>query len=176
MNRIGLISFVIFGACVFITAMSYFSYNNEEVKLRNRAEGQREKIEAVHDQMWKTISQKAQVSTEHKNSFDSIYTHIIEGRYSQGDGSLMKWITESNPQFDSSLYKDVMDAVEVHRTQFKYEQTLMIDIIREHKTLCNTYPGCWFIKNKSEIEYTVISSDKTKDVVKTGVDNDVKLY
>jgi hypothetical protein len=154
----------------------YFSYNNKEIKIREKAEAQRGNIEAVHDAMWKIISQKAQVSEKYKESFDSIYTHIIEGRYSQGDGSLMKWITEANPEFDSSLYKDLMDAIEVQRTQFKNEQKTMLDIKREHNTLCKTYPGRWFITNTEEIEYTVISSDKTKDVMATGTDNDVNLF
>ena len=155
---------------------SYFNYNNQEVALRKQAEAQRDKVEGVHDAMWKIISQKAQVSQEYREGFDSIYTHIISGRYSQGDGTLMKWIKEANPNFDSSLYKDVMDAIEVQRTQFKHAQERMIDIKRQHSTLCNTYPGRWFITNQSEIEYTVVSSSQSKQVMETGVDDNVKLF
>ena len=104
---------------VITTVGSYFNYNNQEVALREQAEAQRGKVEGVHDAMWKIISQKAQVSQDYRTSFDSIYTHIIGGRYSQGDGTLMKWIKEANPNFDTSLYKDVMDAIEVQRTLFK---------------------------------------------------------
>lgn len=155
---------------------SYFMYNNQEVSLRKQAEAQRDKVEGVHDAMWKIISQKAQVSQEYREGFDSIYTHIISGRYSQGDGTLMKWIKEANPNFDSSLYKDVMDAIEVQRTQFKHAQERMIDIKRQHSTLCSTYPGRWFITNQSEIEYTVVSSSQSKQVMETGVDDNVKLF
>jgi hypothetical protein len=88
----------------------------------------------------------------------------------------MKWIKEANPNFDTSLYKDVMDAIEVQRTQFKTAQERMLDIKRQHSTLCKTYPGCWFIKNTSEIEYTVVSSSKSKEAMTTGVDDDVKLF
>ena len=166
------IAFIIAIVCVNM----YFSYNNREVTLRELAEAQRSDIEAVHDAMWKIISQKAQISQEYRAGFDSIYTHIIEGRYSQGDGALMKWITESNPNFDTSLYKDVMDAVESERTHFLHAQEKMIDIKRQHSVLCKTYPGRWFITNTSEIEYTVISSTRSKEVMKTGTDDDVKLY
>jgi len=154
----------------------YFTYNNQEVSLREQAEAQRGKVEGVHDAMWKIISQKAQVSQEYRAGFDSIYTHIISGRYSQGDGTLMKWIKEANPQFDSSLYKDVMDAIEVQRTQFMKAQERMIDIKRQHSTLCKTYPGRWFISNTSEIEYTVISSSRSKMTMETGIDDETKLY
>ena len=161
---------------VITTVGSYFNYNNQEIALREQAEAQRGKVEGVHDAMWKIISQKAQVSQDYRASFDSIYTHIIAGRYSQGDGALMKWITESNPNFDTSLYKDVMDAIESERTNFRHAQERMIDIKRQHITLCKTYPGKWFISNTSEIEYTVISSSYSKEVMQTCTDDNVTLY
>ena len=90
----------------------YFSYNNKEIALRNQVEAQRGKIEGVHDKMWKVISQKAQVSNEYKDAFTEIYPAIMEGRYSgSGDGSLMKWVTEQNPNFDTSLYKDLSQSI-----------------------------------------------------------------
>lgn len=173
-----IISALLIIAGFFIVSMigSYFSYNNQEVALREQAEAQRGKVEGVHDAMWKIISQKAQVSQDYRTSFDSIYTHIISGRYSQGDGTMMKWIKEANPNFDTSLYKDVMDAIEVQRTQFMKAQERMLDIKRQHSTLCKTYPGRWFISNTSEIEYTVISSSKSKEVMESGKDDDTKLY
>jgi hypothetical protein len=101
----------------------------------------------------------------------------MEGRYSgDGDGSLMKWVTEQNPNFDTSLYKDLMQSIEVLRSEFQRAQETMLDCIREHSTLCSTYPGRWFISNTSEIEYTVISSTKSKVVMDTGIDDDVKLF
>lgn len=168
--------FVILVASVATTVGGYFTYNNQEVSLREQAEAQRGKVEGVHDAMWKIISQKAQVSQEYRAGFDSIYTHIISGRYSQNDGTLMKWIKEANPQFDASLYKDVMDAIEVQRTQFMKAQERMIDIKRQHSTLCKTYPGRWFISNTSEIEYTIISSTRSKMTMESGIDDDTKLY
>ena len=48
--------------------------------------------------------------------------------------------------------------------------------IRENETLCETYPGTWFVKNKTPIEYTIISSTKTKLTMETGVDDDVDLF
>ena len=176
-KTIAVIAVIIIVALGVITTVgSYFNYNNQEVALREQAEAQRGKVEGVHDAMWKIISQKAQVSQEYREGFDSIYTHIISGRYSQGDGTLMKWIKEANPNFDSSLYKDVMDAIEVQRTQFMKAQERMIDIKRQHSTLCKTYPGCWFISNKSEIEYTVVSSSQSKEVMESGIDDNVKLF
>jgi hypothetical protein len=164
---------VLFGATA---GIMYFSYNNTEVSLRNQAEAQRGKIEANFDAMWKIINQEAQVADEYKNAFKEIYPAIIEGRYSQGDGSLMKWIQEQNPNFDTSLYKHLMQSIEAQRLSFANAQYRMLDIIRQHTTLCESMPAKWFIQNKEPIEYTVISSTKTKSTITTGIDDSVELF
>ena len=163
------------GITIFST---YVTYNNKEVSLRAQSDAQIKVIEGYHDAMWKIITQKAGVTQEYAASFDSIYTHIMEGRYSGGskDGSLMKWIQESNPSFDASLYKDLMNTIEVQRIAFKNAQEKEIDIIREHETLLKTMPSCWFISDKRPIEYTVVSSTKSKMTMETGLDDDVELF
>ena len=159
-----------------VTLSMYFSYNNTDAKLRAQAEAQRGKIEGVHDKMWKVLQQKAQVSNEYKNAFSEIYPALIEGRYSQGDGSLMKWVQEANPNFDTSLYKDLMQSIEIQRTEFAKTQERMLDIIREHEVLQTTVPSKWFLKNTEPIEYVVISSTRSKIVMETGLDDDVSLF
>ena len=159
-----------------IVVMMYVSYNNQEVSLRKEAEAQKGKVESVHDKMWKTIQQKAGVTDEYREAFEKIYPELISGRYSQGDGSAMKWIQESNPDFDTSLYKDLMQAIEVQRAYFDQAQTRMLDIIRQRETLLETIPAKFFISNKSKIDYTVISSTRSKGVLITGVDDDVDLF
>lgn len=168
-----LATFLTFGI---IGVSMYFSYNNEEVALRQQAEAQRGKIEGTFDTMWKIISQQAQVSNEYKDAFKEIYPDLIAGRYANGDGSLMKWIKEANPEFDTSLYKTLMQTIEVQRLQFLKTQERMLDIIREHETLCQTYPSKWFVTNKTPIEYNVISSTKSKMTMETGIDDDVQLF
>lgn len=173
---IGLCVAVIFAIGVFSFVGMYVSYNNTDAKLRAQAEAQRGKIEGVHDKMWKTLQQKAQVTNEYKNAFSEIYPSLIEGRYSHGDGALMKWITEANPAFDTSLYKDLMFSIELLRTEFQKSQERMLDIIREHQVLLSTVPSKWFVTNTDVIEYIVISSIKSKVLMETGIEDDVKLF
>lgn len=155
---------------------SYFSYNNREVSLRSEAQAQEQKIEGVHDKMWKVIQQKAGVASEYSEKFGSVYTHIMSERYNAGDGSLMKWIHEANPEFDSSLYADLSESIEILRTEFQHSQERMIDIVREHRTICSTYPGKWFISNTTPIEYEVISSTRSKTVMQTRLDDEVDVF
>ena len=173
---IGICIAIILAIGVFTVVGMYFSYNNTDAKLRAQAEAQLGKVEGVHDKMWKVLQQKAQVSNEYKDAFSEIYPALIEGRYSQGDGSLMKWITEANPTFDTSLYKDLMLSIELLRTEFEKAQSRMLDIVREHNVLLTTMPSRWFVSNKERIEYTVISSTRSKTVMATGLDDDISLF
>ena len=173
---IGICIAVILAIGIFGVVGMYFSYNNTDAKLRAQAEAQLGKVEGVHDKMWKVLQQKAQVSNEYKNAFSEIYPDLIEGRYSQGDGSLMKWITEANPTFDTSLYKDLMLSIELLRTEFQKSQERMLDIIREHNVLLTTVPSKWFVSNTERIEYTIISSTRSKTVMTTGLDDDISLF
>lgn len=173
---IGICVAVILAIGVFTVVGMYFSYNNTDAKLRAQAEAQLGKVEGVHDKMWKVLQQKAQVSNEYKDAFSEIYPALIEGRYSQGDGSLMKWITEANPTFDTSLYKDLMLSIELLRTEFEKAQSRMLDIVREHNVLLTTVPSKWFVSNTERIEYTIVSSTRSKNVMATGLDDDISLF
>ena len=165
---------IIVAAFIAIIVGMYFSYNNKEVSLRNQSDAQIGKIEGVYDKMWKVIQQKAQVTSEYKDAFKEIYPELISGRYS-GE-SMMKWIQESNPEFDASLYKDLMQSIEILRTEFQHAQEKELDIIREHENLCSTYPGKWFVSRKEPIEYTIISSTKSKETMETGLDDDINVF
>lgn len=159
-----------------IVVIMYIKYNNEEVSLRKEAEAQIGKVETVHDTMWKVIKQKAGVTEEYRDTFEKIFPEIISGRYSQDGATSMKWIQESNPEFDTSLYKDLMQAIEVQRMYFNQAQTRMLDIIRQRETLLELIPAKFFISNKTKIDYKIISSTNTKTVVQTGIDDDVDLF
>lgn len=170
-----LIIIVAAAAILLILLIMFFTYNNKEIYLRKEADAQRKKIESTHDKMWKVIKQKAEVSDKYRETFERVYPEIIAGRYSDGS-SAMKWIQEANPNFDTSLYNDLMQAIEIQRTHLHNAQTRMLDVIRERASLIESYPSRWFITNKSEIEYEMISSTKTHNVVETRVDDDVDVF
>ena len=170
------IALIIVAVVVIILVSMYFSYNNREVAIRKESEAQRGKIETVHDTMWKTLKQEAGVTDEYRKTFEKIYPELIAGRYSKDGGELLKMINEQNPNFDTRLYDKLMQSIEVQRAHFASSQQRMLDIIRERDTLLESMPSKWFISNKSKIDYVVISSDATADVMSTRRDNNVELF
>ena len=175
-NKNLLIGVVIAGIAILLLAGTYFRYDSRELSLKAEASKQLGVIELTHDKMFKILQQKAGVTKEYRSSFDSIYTHIIAGRYQNDQGSFMKWIKESNPEFDSSLYRDLMASIESERTEFLKAQTRILDISREHEELIKTVPGRWFLSGREPIEYEPISSTYSKEVMKTKIDDNTDLF
>ncbi len=153
------------------------SASNKEITLRNQITAQKQVCEAFYDKLWKVIAQKAQVAEQYKGAFKEIYPQLIEGRYGdEKGGSLMKMITESNPTFDISLYKDLMLSIEAERAGFTMEQERLFDLGREHHDIRQTFPESLFIGGRPDIDIVVVSSDATKKVMETGEENDIDLF
>lgn len=170
-----IILLIVLAVIAVILLIMYFGYNNREVALRKEAEAQEKNIAGIHDAMWKIIKEKAGVAENYRETFEKVYPELISGRYAS-DGSSMKWIQESNPDFDTSLYKDLMLAIEAQRIYFQKAQQRMLDVIRERETLINAMPAKFLITNKKTIEYIVIASDITNRVVQSRIDNETLIF
>lgn len=166
-------------ALAFVIFSTYFSYSNKEITLRNTLKAQQSAVQVVFDNTWKIIQQTAEVSDQYKGAFVDIYPKIMEGRY--GDpkdrkGTLLSFITESNPQFESRLYEKVAVAIEAQRTIFTNEQKVLIDMKREHDNLRQIFPGSMFLSGRTEFVIKLVTSSKTEKSFETGKDDDVGLY
>lgn len=153
--------------------------SNKEKTIKIRGEAQQEVCEAFFSNMWEVLQMKAGVANEYKESFKEIYIPLIEGRYNDNN-LLMKWITESNPTFDPSLYKDLMVAIEAQRNGFFLEQSKLIDIDREHKTMKAVFPASLIIGSREPIGgpegITILKNVATTDAYKTGTDASPELF
>ena len=178
-KKIAMFALVGLGVLVAIIVIGMFiSYNNREVILHNQFNAQQKANEVVFDKVWKVIQQKAGVSDQYADKFKEIYVQIMDARYGSGDGTLMKWIQESNPQFDAGLYKDLSLAIESNRSEFMRVQEKLIDLKREHDNLRMLFPSSVFlsIKGVKELEMKLVTSSKTDRAFTTGKDDDVELF
>lgn len=162
-------------AVVILLIVMYFYYNNKEIALRKEAEAQLGKIETARDTMFKVIQEQANISADYRDAFSKIYPEIMSGRYQNG-GDLMKFITEANPHFETTLYRNVANSVEVQRTAFKMSQDRLLDIIRQRASLIEQMPSGFFINNKSAITYEPIASLDTKNVMSTHIDENILKF
>jgi hypothetical protein len=171
------VSLVAVALAVLFGAVSFMNYSNGEIQIRKQVEAQQEKLHVVFDATWKIIQQKAEVADQYKDAFSKIYPALMAGRYGNArGGALLSFVTESNPNFDVTLYKDLSNAIEGQRMNFANEQSRLVDMKREHDTLCEMFPGNMFLKSRDNIQIDIVTSAKTEDTFKSGQDNDVSLF
>ncbi len=181
MSKNGKIALVTIIGILVVLASWFFMgihYRNAEATVRNKHIAQQDVVELVHDKTWKVLQQKAGVTNQYKEAFEKIYPELMAGRYDKG-GSFMKWIQESNPNFDVSLYKDLMTAIEALRAELVREQKVLLDLERDHHNLYDTEPSSWFVKEtetRKKVQSKIISSTKSKAAIETGIDDDVELF
>lgn len=175
-------SFIIIGGIVAILLMIYIpmsiSYSNYANRTEEMALAKTDACKVDYDAMWKIIKQQAGVTSEYKESFKEIYTELINGRYSQGDGrgALMSWIQEDNPTFDPGLFEKLMNTIESQRTDFATRQKELIAIGEDYNKERVTFPGSFFIGDRPRMEVNIVTSTKTEKVYETGIDDDVTLF
>lgn len=163
-------------ALVVAAVLAYFSYSNREIDLRNRIEAQQQQCEIVFDQVWKVISQQGQIAEEYKDSFREVFVEIMDARYQQGQGRLMAWIQEKNPDFDPRFFDKLMNTVEEQRALFTREQKALIAMAQEHKAMLERFPGSFLLANRKPVEIRLVTSARTDKAFETGQDNDVQLF
>jgi hypothetical protein len=170
---IGIGSFIV---VVLITVIWAINVSNSEITKKSSIRAQQTNCESYFDYTWKVINQDAQVADKYKDAFKEVYTPLIEGRYSDGGGSFMKWIQEHNPNFSPDLYEKVMVAIESCRAGFFVEQQKLIDMDRDYFNWIHTFPNSLIVGNRTPVQIKIIKSLKTDDVYKTGQENDVNVF
>ena len=170
-----LIALVIVVALGGILALWGVGVSNSEKTLRNGISAQQESTEVFYTKLWEILKSKAGVTSEYAEQFKEIQFGIMEGRYSTG-GEMMKWIQEANPEFDASLYKDLMNSIEGERNGFFIEQKKLVDMQKQHRDMCVVFPKSVILKNREAIEIVVLKNAVTKEAFTTGADQSPDLF
>lgn len=172
---------VLLGLPIIFIISTYSSFNNKEVDLRTTFEMQMKNRKGLFDKMWKTIAQKANVAKTYDSSFLRIVNAAMDPR-KDGAGVMMKWVTESNPTLQANtvqeLYKDLSRTIESERNSFFERETTLASIQQQHSKFLRSFPNNFYniFMGRKELIYEPITSDRTDDVMKTGKDNDVKVF
>lgn len=160
---------------------SIVSFSNTEVDLRNRFTQKMDERTAFYDKMWKILSQKSQIALRNDSSFANNINMIMQNR-KDAPQVFMKWVQESNPNANfeqvSALYADLSRAVEGERDGFFMQEKMIQDIVLQHNNHIGKFPGSLWnaFFSRQPLVYKPITSDRTDDVIRTGKDNDVKLF
>lgn len=160
---------------------SFISINNADKTLRNTFTQKMSERTTFYDKMWKIISQKSQIAVKNDSSFRNNIQIIMSGR-KDGDAIMWKWVTETNPNANynevSALYQDLSRTIEAERNGFFEQEKVLQSVKQQHDQIVDMFPGSVImsILGRSKIDYTPITSDVTEQVIKTGKDNNTKVF
>lgn len=182
--------FVSIGAVIFTAILlisGYFNIQNTAVAKQENVRSHETSYNQEFDNMFKKIAQIAQIPDHAlqgaKDAFKEIYTPLVEGRYKDGrNDGLMRWIQESNPQFDTkdyySLYQQLANTIEASRDKLTNKGNEWISVVQDYNTYIKTVPASWVLSDSQfpREEAKIITSSKTEEAVKTGKDDDINLF
>ncbi len=164
------------GGCSAVYGVS--TYNTAK-RLHNMYDAKLVDNTSEFDNMWKKISQTAQIPEAKKDALKEIFNGYASARTGNGDGgSMMKWVQESIPNPDLSEFKDVMNIIVGSRDSWTNRQKELVDIARQYNEMLAVFPSNIFLGlfGMEKIDPKVVTSSRTDNAFKTGKDDDVDLF
>jgi len=165
-----------------IMIVSLVSTLNTEARLRTTIEAKQKDNTSEFDNMWKKISQTAEVTVAHKDALKEIFASHAESRTGgkgQG-GSVMSWIQESVPNINLDTMKNMQNIIISSRDAWTMRQKELIDLARERTQMFRTIPSNLFLaiggRQESDVKIQIVTSSRTDKAFRTGKDDDVELF
>lgn len=164
---------------IVVLAATYFglliNYQSSEVRLRATITQKQKTNEASRDTMFNILKNKAGVLEQHREDFKAIWVDLVGKRYENDKGVLFKWVQEKNPEWDTSLYKDLMVSIEAERHRFLRDQVELASLKVSHDTLLNSPVSGFFLSGRAPIEITIVTSSGSQEAFRTGTDDEDPL-
>ena len=170
--------FVIVGLiCVFSVIGTF----NDCIQMENTIKAQYEVNKSNYDNMWKKFKEAAQVNDMYAKDLKTVYDSAIQSRYGQdGSKAMFQWIKEHNPNFDSSMYRQLQAMIESGRNTFDSNQKMLIDKKQIYETSIGTFPNnivasIFRFPRINLAEYGIVTSDSTQKAFDTKKAEEIKL-
>jgi len=169
---VGILLFVVVGFLMYVVGIA-----NKDKSQDNLIAAKKQEQKSNYDNMWKKISQVAQVTDAQKDALKEIFVSAKTGDSGQG-GTMIKLIHQAFPNVDTSTFNNLQNIITSSRDSFTFTQKELIDLKRENDNLHDLFPSSVVLsflgRQKSEI--TIVTSSRTENAIETGKDDDVSVF
>ena len=168
---------VLIGSLMMVAGM-FISYSNQEATLRTTIECKQKDNTGEFDNMFKKISQVAQVSEKQMSVLKDIFVSYADARTSKSENQVMTWVKESIPNVDTSTLNNLQNIIVGSRDSWTFRQKELIDLSREHTTLLRVFPSSFVLSmlGRKQIDITIVTSSRTDKAFATGKDDDTDVF
>jgi len=167
---------------VFVMGAIFVGTMNTEARCRTAIEAKQKDNTSEFDNMWKKISQVAQVTEGQKNALLEIFrTHAKAraGENGQG-GTMMNWIKESVPNVDTSTFNNLQNIITASRDSWTNRQKELVDLERERTQMFRVFPDSIVLsilgRREDDVKIQIVTSSRTERSFETGKDDDVSVF
>jgi hypothetical protein len=165
---------------LFVLGGSVIGTFNREVSLRTTIEQKQIDSKNEFDNLWKKISQVAQVTDAQKNAIKEILVGYADARSQgrDGNGSFINALHEAIPNLDLTTFNNLQNIIVGSRDGFTMRQKELLDLKREHDKLLRTFPSNIILGmfGRKPIDVMIVTSTKTEKTFETGKDDDVNVF
>lgn len=126
---------------IFSFLVSLITTHNKFIEQEKSIQAQYDQNKNNYDNFFKKVKEVSQVPDMYTNDLKKVYDSTMTGRYGdKGSQAVFQFIREHNPNFDSSLYKQIQQVIEAGRNDFEQNQKMLIDKKRTYETLLTKFP------------------------------------
>lgn len=132
---------VLFFLLVGVGCFSVIGINNDLVSQEESIRAQYKQNQNNHAQMFNKFKEVASVPEMYTEDLKKVYDSAISKRYgNDGSKAMFQWLKEHNPNFDSSLYRQVQQTVEAGRNDFEANQKMLLDKKQQYQSELRQFP------------------------------------
>ncbi len=151
---------------------------DKEAGVRTLIEAKQRDNTSEFDNMWKKISQSAEIPAAKKDALMEIFTAHAKAR-TTGGGGLMKWVQESVPNVRLDEFQNLQNIVISSRDRWTARQKEILDLQRAHDLMFEKVVNGAILRafGRDKLDRVqIITSSRTEKAFDEGVDDDVSLF
>lgn len=161
--------------------LTYVSYANQGNRMDVAINAKYKNLENVLSSGYQQISGVAQVTEMAKDDLKEVFVAAITAREGEeGSRAVFKMITESNPNVDASLYREVQRVVQATKKEYQSEQTAFLTQKAQYQEALGTVWGGMWLKfagyPKTDLDsLKIVTTGRAANAFVTGVEEEISL-
>lgn len=161
--------------------MTYIHYSDMGNRLEVTLVAKHKNLENVLSSGYQQISGVAQVTEMARDDLKEVFVAAITAREGEdGSKAVFKMITESNPNVDPSLYREVQRVVQATKQEYQAEQTAFLTQKAQYQeVLGQVWAGFWLkLVGRPKIDLDslkIATTGAAAKALETGVEEEIKL-